>query len=359
MAAAVVAGAKVPRPPGVRMRACSPPPGRTRRVGRGQDRRRHLLEDFSFTPQDLDYLRRTQDYGEDTLRAFAGLRFTGEVRAVPEGRVVFAGEPLLEVTAPIAEAQLAETMLLNPCDVPDQCGHQGGTVCAGGTARRTGPGSHARSRRRRRAGRPSPAQRRSAAVASVQIPLGDAPVPGRGGQPCPAGIAPHQAVHRRDRPARHSRQAARRRADHPRPPRLRAALVPPATAAPGHRPLVSLQHPADHRQEGVTIVDRKEVTECNTIRQPGHHVERQPGHAPGNRDCSTRRALRLLHARESLRSRRYRPGGPYPPPPGVSITNRSPAATATESLPRIGVTEPSACSTQCRPSAPGWPPAIP
>jgi nicotinate phosphoribosyltransferase len=72
-----------------------------------------FLEDFSFTPQDLDYLRRTQDYGEDTLRAFAGLRFTGEVRAVPEGRVVFAGEPLLEVTAPIAEAQLAETMLLN------------------------------------------------------------------------------------------------------------------------------------------------------------------------------------------------------------------------------------------------------
>ena len=51
--------------------------------------------------------------GEDTLRAFAGLRFTGEVRAVPEGRVVFAGEPLLEVTAPLAEAQLTETVLLN------------------------------------------------------------------------------------------------------------------------------------------------------------------------------------------------------------------------------------------------------
>ena len=72
-----------------------------------------FLEDFSFTPQDLDYLRRTQGCGEDTLRAFAALRFTGEVWAVPEGRVVFAGEPLLEVTAPIAEAQLAETMLLN------------------------------------------------------------------------------------------------------------------------------------------------------------------------------------------------------------------------------------------------------
>jgi len=72
-----------------------------------------FLEDFSFTQEDLDHLRRARGYGEDTLRAFAGLRFTGEVRAVPEGRVVFAGEPLLEVTAPVAEAQLAETVLLN------------------------------------------------------------------------------------------------------------------------------------------------------------------------------------------------------------------------------------------------------
>ncbi len=72
-----------------------------------------FLEDFSFTGEDLDYLRQTQDYGDETLRAFAGLRFTGDVWAVPEGRVMFAGEPLLEVTAPIAEAQLAETALLN------------------------------------------------------------------------------------------------------------------------------------------------------------------------------------------------------------------------------------------------------
>ena len=72
-----------------------------------------FLEEFSFTGGDLAYLRREQGYGEDALRAFAGLRFTGEVWAVPEGRVVFAGEPLLEVTAPIAEAQLAETVLLN------------------------------------------------------------------------------------------------------------------------------------------------------------------------------------------------------------------------------------------------------
>jgi len=72
-----------------------------------------FLQDFSFTEDDLSYLREAQGYGEDILRAFAELRFTGDVWAVPEGRVVFAGEPLLEVTAPVAEAQLAETVLLN------------------------------------------------------------------------------------------------------------------------------------------------------------------------------------------------------------------------------------------------------
>jgi nicotinate phosphoribosyltransferase len=71
------------------------------------------LEDCSFTEDDLGYLRAAQGYGEDILRAFAGLRFTGGVWAVPEGRAVFAGEPLLKVTAPVAEAQLAKTVVLN------------------------------------------------------------------------------------------------------------------------------------------------------------------------------------------------------------------------------------------------------
>lgn len=72
-----------------------------------------FLEDYRFAPEDIDYLEREQRFGESTLRALEGLRFTGDVWAVPEGRVVFAGEPLLEVTAPITEAQLVETVLLN------------------------------------------------------------------------------------------------------------------------------------------------------------------------------------------------------------------------------------------------------
>jgi len=89
------------------------PAGRGFLVAAGLEDCLQFLESFSLTGEDLDYLRQAQGYGEDVLRALAGLRFTGEVRAVPEGRVVFAGEPLLEVTAPVAEAQLAETVLLN------------------------------------------------------------------------------------------------------------------------------------------------------------------------------------------------------------------------------------------------------
>jgi nicotinate phosphoribosyltransferase len=72
-----------------------------------------FLEGFGFTGDELDYLRGTPGYDEEVLRALGRLRFTGEVWAVPEGRVVSAGTPLLEVTAPIAEAQLVETVLLN------------------------------------------------------------------------------------------------------------------------------------------------------------------------------------------------------------------------------------------------------
>jgi nucleotide-binding universal stress UspA family protein len=70
------------------------------------------LESFAFTSEDLDWLRGA-GFGEDTVRRLGRLRFTGDVHAVPEGRVVLPGEPLLEVTAPVAEAQLVETFLLN------------------------------------------------------------------------------------------------------------------------------------------------------------------------------------------------------------------------------------------------------
>jgi nicotinate phosphoribosyltransferase len=71
------------------------------------------LENLRFEEHDLAYLGAHAGFDDDALEALRPLRFTGEVWAVPEGRVVYADEPLLEVTAPIAEAQLVETHLLN------------------------------------------------------------------------------------------------------------------------------------------------------------------------------------------------------------------------------------------------------
>lgn len=64
---------------------------------------------------DLYELNMTASHGfdTDTIDALAGLRLTGDVDAVPEGRVVLPDEPILEVTALIAEAQIVETFLPN------------------------------------------------------------------------------------------------------------------------------------------------------------------------------------------------------------------------------------------------------
>jgi nicotinate phosphoribosyltransferase len=82
-------------------------------VACGLDRCLDYLESLRFQEEDLDYLRVELGYTDEDLDAFRDLRFTGEVRAIPEGRLVFPDEPLLEVTAPLPEAQLVETYLLN------------------------------------------------------------------------------------------------------------------------------------------------------------------------------------------------------------------------------------------------------
>src|SRR3989442_3517472 len=88
------------------------PPERGFLVAAGLESCLEFLESFSFEEHDLSYLRSIGFDGE-TLERFRRLRFTGEIWAVPEGRIVYANEPVLEVTAPIAEAQLVETYLLN------------------------------------------------------------------------------------------------------------------------------------------------------------------------------------------------------------------------------------------------------
>ncbi len=71
------------------------------------------LERLRFTESDMDYLRRLNLFSEEFIRSLAGFRFSGEVWAMPEGTICFGDEPLMEVTAPIAESQLVETFLIN------------------------------------------------------------------------------------------------------------------------------------------------------------------------------------------------------------------------------------------------------
>src|SRR3984893_14185130 len=71
------------------------------------------LPDFRVEEDNIRYLRDTLRYEPRDLEAFRRLRFTGDIWAIPEGRIALAGEPILEVTAPLPEAQLIETLFLN------------------------------------------------------------------------------------------------------------------------------------------------------------------------------------------------------------------------------------------------------
>jgi nicotinate phosphoribosyltransferase len=71
------------------------------------------LEEFRFTATDLEYLESLGHFRGDFLERLERLRFSGDVAAMPEGTVAFAGEPILRVTAPIIEAQLLESVVMN------------------------------------------------------------------------------------------------------------------------------------------------------------------------------------------------------------------------------------------------------
>ena len=71
------------------------------------------LAAFQFSDQDISYLKSTGRFSEQFLNYLRQLRFTGEVYAMPEGTIFIANEPVMEVTAPIIEAQLIETFVLN------------------------------------------------------------------------------------------------------------------------------------------------------------------------------------------------------------------------------------------------------
>ncbi len=71
------------------------------------------IRELHFDKTDIDYLAGLGIFGQDFLDYLADFRFTGDVYAIPEGTVVFPREPLVKVIAPIMQAQLVETAILN------------------------------------------------------------------------------------------------------------------------------------------------------------------------------------------------------------------------------------------------------
>ena len=71
------------------------------------------IKNLHFTYEDIEYLRSLHIFEDDFLEYLAGFHFTGDIWGIPEGTVIFPREPMLKVIAPIMQAQLVETAVLN------------------------------------------------------------------------------------------------------------------------------------------------------------------------------------------------------------------------------------------------------
>jgi len=89
------------------------PPNRSYFVAAGLSDVLEFLQAFAIDAAGIDYLYSRRLFTDDFLDFLKQLRFTGEVWAIPEGRLFFTDEPVLEVTAPIIEAQIVETFIIN------------------------------------------------------------------------------------------------------------------------------------------------------------------------------------------------------------------------------------------------------
>jgi nicotinate phosphoribosyltransferase len=89
------------------------PPERNFLIACGLDTVLDYLEALEFREEEIDFLSSLSLFRPDFLESLRGFCFTGDVFAVPEGTPVFENEPLLEIVAPLPEAQLVETMVLN------------------------------------------------------------------------------------------------------------------------------------------------------------------------------------------------------------------------------------------------------
>jgi nicotinate phosphoribosyltransferase len=89
------------------------PPGRQWLLAAGLGPTLELVSALRFGESEVQYLRSLGRFGEDFLDYLGSFRFSGDIHAIPEGTACFANEPLVRVSAPLIEAQLVETLLLN------------------------------------------------------------------------------------------------------------------------------------------------------------------------------------------------------------------------------------------------------
>jgi nicotinate phosphoribosyltransferase len=89
------------------------PPERGFLISAGLEQALDFLENLHFSAEELGWLEVSGWFGKQLLDYLAHLRFTGDVHAMPEGTVFFANEPILRVTAPLPQAQLVESRLIN------------------------------------------------------------------------------------------------------------------------------------------------------------------------------------------------------------------------------------------------------
>jgi len=90
-----------------------PPKQRNFLLAAGLEQVVQFLEGLCFQPDELEWLVRQNHFTPKFIDQLAELRFTGDVDAMPEGTVLFASEPIIRVVAPLPEAQLVETRLMN------------------------------------------------------------------------------------------------------------------------------------------------------------------------------------------------------------------------------------------------------
>ncbi len=89
------------------------PPERNFLLAAGLEQVLDFLENLRFTPQELEWLERCGRFRPAFVRYLEQLHFTGDVHAMPEGTLFFPNEPILRITAPLPQAQLVETRLIN------------------------------------------------------------------------------------------------------------------------------------------------------------------------------------------------------------------------------------------------------